>query len=203
MVFYSFILRKISNKIFGDIKIGEGEDPYYEEVTFVKKSFWTGSSQVVHKKLKKAIPDYVPLNDRTVLQRVRKRAYRLDMMFKIFGMRVGWLGIIGLLPVVGDLICLYLSWTVFHEAQKIQGGLPVPLQAVLLGNICIDFLLGLIPIVGDIVGIAYKANSRNTLALEQYLRKKYGGETVAASPVELGSVSPGRDTDLVKGLKQT
>lgn len=208
-MFVSLIVKKISQRVFGDIKVGDGEDPYYEDVTLVKKSFWGRGEQVVHKRLKKAIPEYIPQNERGILQRVRKRAYRLDMMFKVFGMRIGWLGIIGLLPVVGDVVCLFLSWTVFREACGVQGGLPVPVQAEMLGNICIDFVLGLIPIVGDIVGIAYKANSRNTLALERYLKRKYGpaggpddvsmnpfadSEGTAAAP----SSSSGSDLDLQK-----
>ncbi|CDO91839.1 unnamed protein product [Kluyveromyces dobzhanskii CBS 2104] len=203
MVFYSFIIRKISNKVFGDIKVGEGEDPYFEEVTFVKRSFWTGSSQVIHKKQAKAIPEYIPFSDRQVLQKVRKRAYRLDMMFKVFGVRIGWLGIIGLLPVIGDIVCLFLSWTVYNEARKIQGGLPVPLQAELLGNICVDFLLGLIPIVGDIVGIAYKANSRNTLVLEQHLRKKYGPVSTAVGLNSVNAPLDPLDPTAAKALKST
>lgn len=41
-----------------------------------------------------------------------------------------------------------------------------------LFNIIVDFLIGLIPIVGDIVEVMYKANSRNALVLEKHLKKK-------------------------------
>ncbi|KAM9914442.1 hypothetical protein OXX69_000631 [Metschnikowia pulcherrima] len=40
---------------------------------------------------------------------------------------------------------------------------------IFLFNILVDFLLSLIPIVGDIIEIGYKANSRNFLLLEKHL----------------------------------
>lgn len=185
MFLYSFVAKKVSRKIFGDLKVGEGEDPFYEEVSFEKRSFWTGSSKLVTKKLEKPIPEYIPAEDREVLRRVRRKAYRLDMMFKICGIRIGWLGIIGIIPVIGDIICLLLSFAVMRDAQKIQGGLPTNVQAEFVGNICIDFALGLIPIVGDVIGIAYKANSRNTLALEHHLKKRYGRTATPPSSAPL------------------
>lgn len=173
MAIYSFITRKVSKQVFGDVKVGEDEDPFYETVSVEKKSFWNENTRIVTKKLAKPIPEYIPSDDGEILKSVRKKAYRLDMMFKLFGVRFGWLGIIGLIPVIGDIICVLLSLLVYRQAEKIDGGLPIDVKVAFLGNICFDFVLGLIPIVGDIIGIAYKANSRNTLALERYLKKKY------------------------------
>lgn len=65
-----------------------------------------------------------------------------------------------------------------RKAQKIDGGLPSYIQTQMSANIAFDFGIGLIPIVGDIVNIAYKANSRNCLLLESYLRRKYGKSQV-------------------------
>ncbi len=46
------------------------------------------------------------------------------------------------------------------------------IRAEMLMNISLDFGLGLIPIIGDLINIAYKCNSRNSLLLERYLTKK-------------------------------
>lgn len=57
-------------------------------------------------------------------------------------------------------------------ARDVDGGLPLDVQAQFLFNIIVDFLIGLIPIVGDVVEIMYKANSRNALILEKHLNAK-------------------------------
>jgi hypothetical protein len=39
-------------------------------------------------------------------------------------------------------------------------------------NILFDFVIGLVPFVGDIADAAYKCNTRNAIILEKYLRSK-------------------------------
>lgn len=72
---------------------------------------------------------------------------------------------------IGDIIAAYLSYSVVQSASKIDGGLPTPLYSKMIGNVMIDFAFGLVPIVGDIVNVVYKANSRNSLLLEKHLRE--------------------------------
>ncbi|SCU98452.1 LAFA_0G18008g1_1 [Lachancea sp. 'fantastica'] len=171
----SYPLKYVAKKIFGEVELGSAfEDPFFEEVEFEKRSFWSGSTKIVKKRRDKSIPESIPETDGKILRRVRKRAYRLDMKFHVFGIRFGWLGVIGILPVVGDLLILWLSLQVYQEATKINGGLPSGVSAQMITNIALDFGLGLIPIVGDIVSVCYKANSRNVLVLEKHLKRKYG-----------------------------
>lgn len=95
------------------------------------------------------------------------------------GFRVGWAGIIGLIPWIGDVISLMLALQILHRAQTIEGGLPASVNLRMLSNIMFDFGIGLIPIVGDLINIMYKCNSRNFILLEQFLIKKYLlGETI-------------------------
>lgn len=171
----TFAFKLLASKVFGEqAKIGKTlEDPYFEEVEFEKRSFWSGSTKLVKCRREKSIPEYVAEKDRKLLRRLRKRAYRMEMMFNFCGIRFGWLGIIGLVPVIGDLITVMLSLMVYKEAKKVEGGLTPDIEFKFLTNIAIDFVLGLVPIVGDIVGICYKANSRNVLVLENHLDKKY------------------------------
>ncbi|CCH46795.1 putative membrane protein [Wickerhamomyces ciferrii] len=124
-------------------------------------------------KRKKALPPNLSPNDQKVLKSVRRRAYHLDLALSLCGFRIGWAGIIGLIPWIGDFIAAYLALLLLKKAKEIDGGLPSYLETQMSGNIAFDFGIGLIPIVGDIVNIAYKANSRNCLILEAYLRQKY------------------------------
>lgn len=135
-------------------------------------------------KRKKALPTGLSANDQKILKSVRRRAYHLDLSLSCCGFRFGWAGIIGLIPWIGDVFAAYLALLLLKKAQKIDGGLPSYIQTQMSANIAFDFGIGLIPIVGDIVNIAYKANSRNCLILESYLRHKYSKNPQHADLVE-------------------
>lgn len=122
----------------------------------------------------KALPVGISANDSNILKKVIRRAYHLDMLFNvpILGYRIGWSGIVGVIPVAGDIMSIFFSLLLFKLTLGVDGGLPYDVQAKMLGNILIDFLIGLIPIVGDLVEIMYKANSRNALLLEKHLKEK-------------------------------
>lgn len=111
-------------------------------------------------------------NDQKVLKKVRSKAYQLDLVFQCCcGCQLGWAGIIGLIPWIGDVICLFLALSIVKKARQIDGGLPKYIEAQMMANVTFDFCIGLIPIVGDLCDIAYKANSRNYVLLENYLVK--------------------------------
>lgn len=106
------------------------------------------------------------------MKRVSRRAWNLDVAFSMCGWRLGWSAIIGILPVVGDVINVYLSLQVIRLAYLVDGGLPPAIWGQMVLNIVIDFVLGITPILGTIAGALYKANSRNSLALEHFLKKR-------------------------------
>jgi hypothetical protein len=126
------------------------------------------------KRIKKTkdIPEGLSPNDSAVLKQVMRRAYHLDMLFNVFGYRIGWSGLIGFIPVVGDFMSIVFSLLLFKAARAVDGGLPWRVQIQLLFNILVDFLIGLVPFVGDVVEVIYKANSRNALLLEKHLAEK-------------------------------
>ncbi len=85
--------------------------------------------------------------------------------------RIGIEAIIGLLPVVGDMAGLILSGYVLVEAQRAGASKAVKLR--MFRNMVIDFLGGLLPVVGgDAFDAVYKANTRNTRLLRNYLEKE-------------------------------
>lgn len=76
------------------------------------------------------------------------------------------------MPFVGDVAGVVFSLLLFKSAREVDGGLPWDIQAQFLFNILMDFLLGLVPVVGDMIEVMYKANSRNALVLEKHLAEK-------------------------------
>lgn len=155
----------------------EVDDPFFEEIPEEDLCFYQRKGA----KRKRKLPEFIPINDRKKLEKIKKRAYRLDLQLSICGFRIGWAGIIGLLPWIGDLIALYLALRIVRIAETLDGGLPSWLRAKMMFNISFDFGIGLIPIVGDIVNIMYKCNSRNFILLEKYLMDKYSNESKIAT----------------------
>jgi hypothetical protein len=110
-----------------------------------------------------------------ILAKVRKRAYMLDCsLFNFLGQRFGWSSVIGLIPVAGDgmdgAMALLL---VYYACTKVTGGLPMGTHIMMLLNIALDFVVGLVPFLGDLLDAAFKANTRNVRELEKLLDRRY------------------------------
>ncbi|MFA5679664.1 MAG: DUF4112 domain-containing protein [Pseudomonas sp.] len=84
--------------------------------------------------------------------------------------KIGVDPLIGLVPGIGDLIGLAMSGYVLWEAQR--AGASKEVKRRMLRNIGIDFVGGLIPVVGDAFDAVYKANTRNTHLLRNYLNEQ-------------------------------
>lgn len=140
-------------------------DPYYEYRT---------DSRGKKKKYKKQIPAYIPEHDANILATVRRRAYRLDMsLFNFMGIRFGWSSVIGIVPAAGDAVDGAMAMMLVRKCMKVQDGLPGAVIINMLIWVAIDFLIGLVPFLGDILDASIKANSKNVRILEQHLDKKY------------------------------
>ena len=95
----------------------------------------------------------------------------MDSNFSIPGtpMRFGWDSVLGLLPGVGDAITSAISLTIVNHAwQTKASSLTI---GRMLGNVAVDFVMGAIPIVGDLFDIAFKANRKNARLLERHLER--------------------------------
>lgn len=163
----SFVIKWLTNRFLKDnqfTKFGV-EDPYYEYIVVGKDR----NGKPKHKKTKRRIPQGISDHDTKVLLEVKKQAFRYDMWFTFFGLRFGLSNIVGLVPIVGAFILNFWSLSLFWKARSLEDGLPLDIQLIFIFNILVDFLLSLIPIVGDIIEIGYKANLRNFLLLEKHL----------------------------------
>lgn len=61
---------------------------------------------------------------------------------------------------------------VVKTCEGIDGGLPARLRYSMLVNVIIDFIIGLVPFIGDLADAVYKCNTRNAVLLEKHLREK-------------------------------
>jgi hypothetical protein len=102
------------------------------------------------------------------LLRAQKLANVTDSKIRIplLGIRLGLDFLVGLIPVVGDIIMVGVSLSIVSMAKSMQ--VPKALRITMLKNIGVDFLLGLIPFVGDVVDLFYKSNQKNVRIMEKW-----------------------------------
>lgn len=102
------------------------------------------------------------------LLKAQKLANLLDTAVKLpfIPIRIGLDSIVGLIPGAGDALMLFVSLRIVWLGKSL--GTPKALIAQMVKNSAIDFGLGFIPFVGDIVDIFYKANQKNVRIMERW-----------------------------------
>jgi len=108
------------------------------------------------------------------LERLDRFSHWTDSSFRIpfTRFRFGFDPLIGLIPVLGDVVGLLLSLYVLYEAQRIGTSRAVRLR--MIGNMLIEFFGGMLPVVGDAFDAIFKANTRNTALLRDHLEDQLG-----------------------------
>jgi Domain of unknown function (DUF4112) len=106
------------------------------------------------------------------LARLDAVAKLLDIAFILPGtnIRYGIDGIIGLIPVVGDIIATALSLWLVREARAL--GAPWHVTARMLGNVAIQGVVGAVPVAGDAFDVLFRANIRNVRLLRRWMDKQ-------------------------------
>ncbi len=105
-------------------------------------------------------------------RRLQRLSRLLDEAIRIpgLGWKFGVDSVVGLVPVVGDIVGLALSGFVVYEGVKL--GAPRPLLLKMTGFAALDALVGLVPVLGDVFDFAFKANRINARLLEEYLQEQ-------------------------------
>lgn len=90
----------------------------------------------------------------------------LDAKFKVpgIGFRFGYDGLIGLVPVFGDLATACISMIFIADAWK--SGARKRVLAKMASNVGLDFAVGAVPLVGDLFDFAFKSNTKNLRLLK-------------------------------------
>lgn len=103
------------------------------------------------------------------LKRLDRLAHRLDAQFRIGGIRFGWDSILGLIPGVGDLATAGPGAYMIYEASQMGARRRVLARMAL--NTATDFVIGGVPILGDLFDLAFKANRRNIALLKREMAR--------------------------------
>jgi hypothetical protein len=103
------------------------------------------------------------------LNRIRRLSRLMDTAFRVpgLGIKVGLDPIIGLVPGVGDLVATAISAYIIFLAARFR--LPSETITKMVFNVGLEFVVGAVPLLGDIFDAFFKSNVRNLSLLEAHL----------------------------------
>jgi len=106
------------------------------------------------------------------MARLDALAKLLDVAFILPGtnIRYGIDGLIGLIPVVGDIITTAISLWLVREAKAL--GAPWHVTSRMLANVALDGVIGMVPLAGDAFDVMFRANVRNMKMLRRWMDKQ-------------------------------
>lgn len=106
------------------------------------------------------------------IRRLEALADWLDSRFRIpgTGIRFGLDSLLGLIPGAGDLVTFVPALWLVMSARRL--GAPWHVQVRMLWNALLDFVIGAIPLLGDLFDIGFKANRRNVALLKRHLERR-------------------------------
>jgi hypothetical protein len=92
----------------------------------------------------------------------------LDSSIRLPGnLRIGFDGLIGLIPGIGDAVGAMFSFYIISRASAL--GVSRAVLARMFVNVALDTLVGAVPIFGDMFDFAFKSNLRNMALIQRYM----------------------------------
>ena len=113
----------------------------------------------------------------TDIQSIRQRVEGMEMLlersFRIPGVNVpvGLDAIVGLIPVLGDIVTTAMGAYLVWEARNL--GLPKWKLWRMGANVAFDTAVGAVPVVGDAADFLFRSNTRNLRIIKKHLDKHY------------------------------
>ena len=109
----------------------------------------------------------------SIRRRIEAMEMVLERSFTIPGINrpVGLDSIIGLVPVVGDIITMGMGAYIVWEARNL--GLPKWKLLRMAGNVAFDTAVGAVPLAGDLFDFLFASNTRNLKIVKKHLDKHH------------------------------
>ncbi|MGD2183963.1 DUF4112 domain-containing protein [Lusitaniella coriacea] len=108
-----------------------------------------------------------------IMAELRSISHLFDEALPIPGTpyRIGIDPLLGLLPAVGDYLGAIVSGYIVVQAARM--GASKQTLSRMVGNIIWDAFVGTVPLFGDVVDVAWKANTKNIKLLEKHLSEPH------------------------------
>ncbi|WP_421703689.1 DUF4112 domain-containing protein [Aliiroseovarius sp.] len=129
------------------------------------------------------------INIEARLQKLEKLAYRLENLLPIPGtdLRFGVDAVLGLVPVVGDVVAVIPGAYIMVEAYDMGASRRLLIRMGL--NLGVDVVIGLVPGIGDLFDVAWNANTRNVALLRRHLETQTAHAEWARAAVDVDPAS--------------
>jgi len=117
------------------------------------------------------------INDHHI-ELIDQLSHLMDRAFTIPGtnIQIGVDSILGLIPGIGDTLSVGVSGYIYTFAKK--AGVPWYKRTHMIWNIFIDWLIGIIPLFGDIFDVAFKANTKNVAIIKAHYQKQKDADVI-------------------------
>lgn len=114
----------------------------------------------------------------SVRQRVEALELLLERSFHIPGTKIpfGLDSIIGLVPVLGDVVTAVMGAYMVWEARNL--GMSKWHLIRMTANVGVDTALGAIPLIGDVFDLVWRSNSKNLRIIKKHLDKHHPGTRI-------------------------
>lgn len=122
--------------------------------------------------------DALPRDPKAVRQRVEALENILERSLVLPGVKlpIGLDTIIGLVPIIGDVITAIMGLYMVWEARNL--GLSRFQIARMIGNIGVDTLVGSVPVAGDFFDLFWRSNTKNLRIIKRHLDKHHPGDII-------------------------
>jgi len=109
----------------------------------------------------------------SIRRRVEALEQVLERSFVVPGINkpIGLDAIVGLVPVVGDLVTMGLGAYIVWEARNL--GMPKWKLLRMAGNVAFDTAVGAVPLAGDLFDFLFASNTRNLKIIKKHLDKHH------------------------------
>lgn len=111
----------------------------------------------------------------SIRRRIEAMEQMLEGIFVIPGTnrRVGLDSIVGLIPVLGDIVTASMGAWIIWEARNL--GMSKLQLGRMAANVGFDSLVGAIPLAGDVFDFVFKSNTKNLKIIKKHLDKHHPG----------------------------
>ncbi len=118
------------------------------------------------------------------LERLERLARTLDSALRLPGtpVRFGVDSIVGLVPAIGDTVMLLPAVWIMIEGWRM--GLRKRALSQMVFNTSADWLLGSVPLLGDVFDVGWKSNLRNVALIRKEIEREIAREIKRTPPLD-------------------
>lgn len=126
-----------------------------------------------YREVRRRPPPNITEQQRKLWKAIMKRAWYHDRNFcgcSAFSMGCGMISILSIIPLIGSIIAYKMHYKMIKMCH--QAGCPAKIEAIMVGNIGVDFAMTLVPLLGVLLSWMKASSTRNAALFDTWLREE-------------------------------